>query len=299
VTYLRKPKIQVALLRTICRWVFLFPVVGHGLAHAEQQKIKVATSSSPSPEIILTSPGDINFDREVRALVGEKSELAEKLSPYLLLLKNKTQHTIVAYTAIWMLKRTDRKDAPLYVKYVYPTAITGAVSKDDVPRDRELQPSEERLVGLDFDVGRRAILSNGSSSISQLASHQENQFLDVIGVEIGLDAVIFDTGELIGPDHAKLAEGFAQYVDAYQSLYLEILNSLKTGVTPENIFKAIDDRRARDAKIVRSDPRANREFALIAEQDILQWYQEHGDHDLEGHFSRCLRQPAFVVKRLP
>jgi hypothetical protein len=264
---------------------------------ASSSAISVTTETFSYPGVSIVGPTDPSFEGEVRKLFGERAAIAEKLAPFLLILKNENPRTIVAYTATWRIKGADGNEMPLSVRYMYPMAISGPVVKDDLPRDREVRTGEERLVSAEFEVGLHINASNADEAFSIISEHQSEQFRDISEVNISLDAIVFDDGEIVGPDRSGLGGDFAKYVDAYQSLYREIVSSLNAELPAEQVFKVIKDREERDSADSMRTDQSSKAFDLVAEQDVLGWRQKHGDGDLKNHFLRCTRTPPFAVKR--
>lgn len=122
-------------------------------AYSAASSIRGTTETFSYPGVSIVGPTDPSFEGEVRKLFGERASIAEKLAPFLLILKNESPRTIVAYTAAWRIKSADGNEMPLAARYMYPMAISGPVIKGDLPRDREVRMGEERLVSAQFEVG--------------------------------------------------------------------------------------------------------------------------------------------------
>jgi hypothetical protein len=264
---------------------------------AASSDIRVTTETFSYPGVSIVGPTDPSFEGEVRKLFGERASIAEKLAPFLLILKNESPRTIVAYTATWRIKSADGNEMPLAARYMYPMAISGPVVKGDLPRDREVRMGEERLVSAQFEVGLHINASDAEKAFSTISENQSEQFRNLIDVRVSLDAIVFDDGEIVGPDRSQLGDDFTKYVDAYQSLYREIVSSLNAGLPAEQVFKVILDRKERDSAASMQAGQSSNAFDLVAKQDVLGWRHEHGDSDLRNHFLRCTRTPPFALKR--
>jgi hypothetical protein len=77
-------------------------------------------------------------------------ELVKILSPLLMLIKNDSQRTIVTYSPEWDLKR-GAKEIPWVALRTFPMAISGP--ECDFSHDRPIRPREERLEGMNSEVG--------------------------------------------------------------------------------------------------------------------------------------------------
>jgi hypothetical protein len=239
---------------------------------------------------VIIAPGDARFDREARQIVGAKLDLVKTLSPLLLLIKNGSQHTIVAYSAEWDLKRGN-DEIPFGINYTFPMAISGPVVEGDLRRGREIRPGEERLVGIHSEVGFHP------DDASTDAKYQAEDLAGVRGVKAHLDAVIFDDGTLVGSDRHNLSGTFLSWVEDYQSLYQGILASLRAGESAQRIFERLDEKRRQDFAASRANHDRSLMLELLAEQDVLGSWRNHGNSDSLEHFSRCLRVPPFTITR--
>ena len=283
-----RSKLNALLLGVLCASSLLLGCHGS----RDPQKIPVVVDSSPLAGVEIIAPGDTRFDQEARQIVGAKLDLVKTLSPLLLLIKNDSQHTIVAYSAEWDLKR-GTEEIPFGTVRMFPMAIAGPVVGGDLRRDREIRPGEERLEGMHSEVGIHP------DDASTDAKHQAEELAGVTAVKAHLDAVIFDDGTLVGPDSHNLSGKFVANVEDHQSLYRSILASLQAGESAEKLFETLDEKRRQD--FVESEsvnrPQDSMMEKLIAEQNVVGSWRNHGNSDSLEHFSRCLRTPPFTITR--
>ena len=266
----------------------------------DPQKIPVV-DSSPLAGVEIIVPGDARFDREARQIVGAKLELVKTLSPLLMLIKNNSQHTIVAYAPEWDLKRGSKEISWVALR-TFPMAISGP--ECDVSHDRSIRPGEEWLVGMDIDFGTRIDDAGGADvDFSETAKYQAEDLAGVTAVKAHLDAVIFDDGTIIGPDRHNLPEKFVPNVEDHQSLYHSILASLQAGEPAEKLYDSLEAKRRQEFvestkgnSLPERGPNLMME-KLIAEQDVLGSWRNHGNSDSLEHFLQCLRVPPFTITR--
>jgi hypothetical protein len=265
------------------------------------QKIPVVVDSSPLAGVEIIAPGDPRFDQEVRQIVGARSELVETLTPLLILIKNKSPHTIVAYSAEWDLMRGGNEVARVSLR-MFPMAISGPAC--DLPHDREIRPGERWLAGEDIDFGARIDDAGGADvDFSNTAKYQAEDLTGVTAVKARLDAVIFDDGTLVGPDRNDLQRKFDSNVEDHQAVYHSISASLKAGESAEKLYDDLEQKRRQEFKQANESnhlPRPDRNLTekLIAEQDVLGAWRNHSDNsDSLAYFSRCLKTPPFTITR--
>jgi hypothetical protein len=284
-----RSKLNALLLGVSCASSLLLGCHGS----RDPQKIPVVVDSAPLAGVEIIAPGDPRFDQEARQIVGAKLDLVKTLSPLLMLIRNNSQHTIVAYSPEWDLKR-GTEEIPFVALRTFPMAIAGPVVEGDLPRDREIRPGEERLEGMNSEVG---IHPDDASSD---AKYQAEDLAGVTVVKAHLDAVIFDDGTLVGPDRHNLLGKFVPYVEDHQSLYRSILASLRAGESAEKLYDSLEQKRRKEFDESRNaNPPWNpiKMEKLLAEQDVLGAWRNHGNSDLLAYFSRCLRTPPFAVTR--
>jgi hypothetical protein len=285
-----RSKLNALLLGVSCASLLLLGC--RGLRYP--QKIPVVVDSSPLAGVEIIAPGDARFDREARQIVGAKLDLVKTLSPLLMLIKNNSQHAIVAYSPEWDRERGG-KEIPIVSLRTFPMAISGP--ECDVRNDRAIRPGEERLEGMNSEVGI------DPDDASTDAKYQAEDLARVTSVKARIDAVIFDDGTLVGPDRHNLSEKFAPNVEDHQSLYRSILASLHTGESAEKLYDSLEQKRRQEfVEWTKGNSPLGRAQALmmeklIAEQDVLGSWRDQGNSDSLAYFSRCLRTPPFTITR--
>ena len=285
-----RSKLNAVLLGVSCASSLLLGCRGS----RDPQKIPVVVDSSPLAGVEIIAPGDPRFDQEARQIVGAKLDLVKTLSPLLMLIKNNSQHTIVAYSPEWDLKRGP-EEIPFVALRTFPMAISGP--ECDVPHDRPIRPGEERLEGMNSEVG------NHPEDASTDAKYQAEDLAGVTAVKAHLDAVIFDDGTLVGPDRHNLPGKFVPDVEDHQSLYRSILASLHAGEPAEKLYDSLEAKRRQEfVESTKGNSPLGREHALmmeklIAEQDVLGAWRNHGNSNSLAHFSLCLRTSPFTITR--
>jgi hypothetical protein len=285
-----RSKLNALLLGVLCASSLLFGCRGS----LDPQKIPVVVDSSPLAGVEIIVPGDPRFDQEALQIVGAKLDLVKSLSPLLMLIKNNSQRTIVAYSPEWDLKR-GAKEIPWVALRTFPMAISGP--ECDFSHDRPIRPGEERLEGMNSELGMHP------DDASTDAKYQAEDLAGVTAVKAHLDAVIFDDGTLVGPDRNNLPEKFVPDVEVHQSLYRSILASLHAGEPAEKLYDSLEAKRRQDfVEATKGNPAPGHVHSLmmkklIAEQDVLGTWRDHGTSDSLAYFSRCLRTPPFTITR--
>ena len=158
----------------------------------------------------------------MRALAREWADSALLCAPQLAIVRNGSPYTIVAYAVSFKSTRRDGKWDKHLSQFKYPDAVV-ATDPDTalVLRDREIRPSEQRLVAMNFEVDPN--LDN--SWIPQMARAQHAELAEFAGqkgfseLEIAIDAILFEDGRLLGDNQSQLDNYFLAYFNRKQELY--------------------------------------------------------------------------------
>jgi hypothetical protein len=245
-------------------------------------------------DITLMSPADPEFDSVARSLFQGNTDELLKLKPFLVILSNRSSRTVVAYALRWEVKGKGGAQASL-PQHKYPDAVAGVAPA----RGNEVRSGEKKIVAMDIEIdcgrwsGRPTEEFYLSQFIDWFAEHA-----GATDLRIGLDAVIFEDGQLLGPDESHLGDHFAAYVNAKQELYRGLVAGLDAGQTMDEAFRPIE------ATIAASlaDPRLDMRNLLalwrtVAAPEVRNWRVRYGDTALPGILRSALREQEFVVRR--
>jgi len=249
--------------------------------------------------ITLTAPDAAGFDARVFDLVPRWASLAVGLKPFLVLLSNGSAQTVVAYSVVFNATRRNGTFDRTVLKFKYPDAVAGN-ERDKSPfgRGREIAVGEQRVVGLQFEI--MPDVDNGW--LIPYGAMQRDQFHDTDRLEVGIDAVVFSDGTLIGPDTSGLAEHFSAYLDATQALYRRVVANIDLGTSVADVFAAIEaeSRAQYDASRDRP-PGGGSDVAFYNGQaagDARRHRSRYGDAAVRELFARAIRTTPFTVRRV-
>ncbi len=276
-----------------------------GCRSASRDNSSTVLKSAPSvsSDIRVVTPADADFDSELAGLLGDKVQVIKQLEPYVLIVTNQSKRRVVAYSPVWTITGRDGEESGhlFNLSLKYPNAVAG----NEFPRGEELYPGETRIATTgaagDKNLVRTAELwpsePHGAAFFTQRAQSQREEFKNPAAVEIGLDAVIFEDGELVGPDHGHLEQHFSAFVNANQSLYKKIVDDTSAGASIDDVFTKL--------KVVAADThgglgKPGSQFQIydaLAAQEAISWRRKHGDAQLIAHFKNAIRPTPFVIKR--
>ena len=59
------------------------------------------SAPSVSPDVLVVTPADPDFDSELAGLLGDQTQVIKQLEPYVLIVTNRSKRKIVAYSPAW------------------------------------------------------------------------------------------------------------------------------------------------------------------------------------------------------
>ncbi len=168
-----------------------------------------------------THPAAPDFDRQLADLYGENAGLVADLKPYIVMLSNESAHKVIAYTVLTKVFRSDMKASEQPCRYMFPEAAGIDVA---MPRGREIFPGEQRVVTLDcWEINPNA--QDLDYFLRQHADVHKSVFPgSVSSAEVSLDAVLYEVGELVGPDTQKMGAMFLRHLRDKRELYKQLLD---------------------------------------------------------------------------
>ena len=238
-----------------------------------------------SQGVTLAIATDPDFDARAQAILAGYASPVLALKPFLAIVSNYDSRTVVAYTVGWTVTRRNGFTEANTTQFKFPDAVAGTGNGLAVLQGREIRTGEERLVGMGFEVWPVEYVEQ----YREFGEHERKDLGDVKGLQVSLDAVIFDDGTLLGPDNSRLAEHFIAYVQAKQALYRDVVVGLETRGVDADVFAGLRETAASRPNL--ADPMGLYPHQAAAE--ILGWR----DRILLEVFRRALRREAFTVKR--
>ncbi len=215
-----------------------------------------------------------------------------KLKPFLTILSNCRDRTLVAHALKWEVAQRAAKRISTS-QHKYPDAVLPSAPR----RGNEIRPGEQKVVamGIEIDWGRWGGQATEGFYLRQFIDwFTEYEHADTL--EISLDAAIFDDGEFIGPNASKLDRHFS-YVDAKQDYYRSIVNALDSGVALDEVLAPVEAVVKANAANPGLDSRDIRKSCQrIADPEVRSWRLKYGDQVVPDVYRRALRTQPFVIR---
>jgi hypothetical protein len=239
------------------------------------------------------SPAEAEFDAAVRSLFRGKSDELLKLKPFLTILSNRSDRTLVGYALEW--KITGGAGARITrSQHKYPDAVAPAAPR----RGNEIRPGEEKIVvmSIEIDCGRWGREATEEFYLRQFVDWFD-EYRDADALEIGIDAAIFADGECIGPNESRLDQDFAAYVEAKQHYYGIVIQGLDAGMSLDDAFAPIEAVVRANAANPALDHRDVRTlWRRIAAPEVRGWRIKYGDDAVPAIYRAALRTEPFLIR---
>lgn len=181
------------------------------------------------------SPTGPEFDAAARSLFRGNCEELLKLKPFLTIVSNQCDRTLVAYALVWNLAQWGT--GVMFDQRKYPDAVSPASPR----RGNEIRPGERKItaMGIEIHGGLWGEQATEDFYLCQFADWLR-EFNETIGLTISIDAAIFEDGEIVGPNESELDQAFLAYVDAKQEYYRAIVKRLDSGMPFDEAFAPIE-----------------------------------------------------------
>ncbi len=238
------------------------------------------------------SPADLEFDTAVRSLFkGNCNELL-KLKPFLTIVSNRCDRTLIAYTLMWNLVQSSAHIT--FDQRKYPDAVAPATPQ----RGNEIRPGEQKLTAMAIEIncGRWGEPATEDFYLRQFDDWLK-EYKDATSLTISIDAAIFEDGEILGPNKSDLDQDFLAYVDAKQEFYRMIVESLDSGLFLDEAFAPIEAViKANTANPMLGWENVRTRWKMIAAPEVRSWRMRYGDEAVPDIYRRTLRQKPFEIR---
>jgi hypothetical protein len=245
----------------------------------------------------LISPGDQEFETYLGAAFADNAALVSALRPYLVMVSNESDRTVLAYTVLFTINFEDGEPEQHPCFFRFPDAVWPI---SGLPRDRELLPSERRVIAWQFEIDPS--LRDLDYFLRQHANIQRQSLPDEVkSVDIALDAVIFDNGLMVGADtsgnsrsttYTGLADGLFLCLEAKRELYKELFESSKPADKVRSIMDKLYGPNADYAFDIRMPI-----WRRLAVEEAQRLLSKLGAEAFSLTIQTVLEQPPFAIRR--
>ena len=249
--------------------------------------------------VTLVTAASADFETQVRKETGKWADAALHSSPQLALVKNESPQTIVAYAVSFKSIRPDGKWDFHHIEFKYPDAVvTTDPEFGPLLRDREIRPSEQRLVSRDFEID--PALDN--SWLSQMIDMQQKDLgeftrgEDIATLEIAIDAVLFEDGRLLGPNRSQVDTRFLLLLQRKQELYRNVIDLMASGRSLGDALLKLQP--ALPTTTQAMEEMLDDHLARSAIGDVRRWRARYGDERAADVLRHAVRREPFAIRKV-
>jgi len=248
----------------------------------------IHTTGFEEAGVFLIPPTAADFDARVRQMFPQEAAVALELKPYLVIVLNNSPHTIVAYDVHFTFNNRSGETGNHFVQFKFPDAVAGSSGDPVFSRGREIQPGEQRLVGIGYEVSSEEYVKTYRDwGLQENAGHRNTTEL-----RVELDAVIFDDGKLLGADtefqDMRFSDHFAAYLKAKQDLYRSIAENIESGKSLDDAFHPFEGPPM---------PSNLDLYQGLAKQEARALRRKLGDRAIYETITKAIRKQPFVIHR--
>ena len=238
------------------------------------------------------SPADPEFDAAARSLFRGNCDELLKLKPFLTIVSNRCDRTLVAYALVWNVAR--HETSITFDQRKYPDAVAPATPR----RGNEIRPGEQKITAMAIEIngGLWGEQATEDFYLRQF-DHWLKEYKDAVSLTISMDAAIFEDGEILGPNKSKLDQDFLAYVDAKQGHYRTIVESLDLGMSLDEAFapiEAVAKANIENPTLGWENVRAR--WTRMAAGEVRSWRFRYGDEAAPDIYRRALRKEPFEIR---
>jgi hypothetical protein len=248
--------------------------------------------------VTLVTAASADFEAQVRKEAGKWAGAALLSSPQLVIVRNESPYTIVGYAVSFKSIRPDGKWDFHHIEFKYPDAVV--TTDPDIAsmlRDREIRPSEQRLVSRYFEIDPG--LDN--SWLPQMVDWQTKDLggfaraEEFAELEIAIDAVLFEDGRLLGPNKSQVDTRFLLLLQRKQELYRAATELMASG---NSLDAALAKLKAAIPAAVEMEEMLNVHLAGVAFGDALRLRARYGADGAADAIRRAVRQSPFTIRKV-
>lgn len=208
----------------------------------ERKFVKFNIKDLPEHGIVLMPPSDPTVTKGKTFLID----------PYSVLLKNTSTRAIVGYSIKWECSdgktETSGRDLSLDRILLHTLAVVFLYGEESERRlmlnrlDDVIKPNSTWLVANDYPP--REINQEVNVELNEAAIAEVNTACPTMTVT--LDGIFFDDGTFVGPDTTNFFARVKTQMDARYEVLQGVRNELKSGKTPGEVFRGLEQIRDRE-----------------------------------------------------
>jgi hypothetical protein len=221
--------------------------------------IKLNINDLPEDGIILVSPSDPNFDKEVDSLsngnLSNYQTFIDDAKPFCVFIKNTGTKGIAGYRLKWELLKADGEVITEWSSASAPALL----SRDDRPSSRitmlgslPISPGSTLFVSRESLIAKLLYSSKNNqanqieetikkriSIMAQLSTVDQGKTQPLVSVTVTVDCAYFEDGTFVGPDTGNLLSETQGYIDAEREFALMVRQHVQGKKRLDELFDTI------------------------------------------------------------
>lgn len=209
--------------------VLSLPVISHALQSAANNQSTAMTKRDLAEHgLVLLIPQEAAYAEELQKLKLDSQPGMAVAKPGSVILKNASQHGLVAYGIRWKIADPKGFLGTRDVMHLEPRALldSGRARAEQI----SIPAGASRLITVEGLIRNPEALKDFSSSLLEPGFSPAS---------VQLDFAVFDDGEVVGPDEIGMLPTFQATINAKQDLMEEISAKLAQGQTLRQILEAL------------------------------------------------------------
>jgi hypothetical protein len=249
--------------------------------------------------VTLVTAASADFEAQVRKEAGQWAGAALRSSPQLVIVRNESPHTIVAYAISFKSTRRDGIWDFHHIEFKYPDAVVTTDPEIAVMlRDREIRPSEQRLVSRYFEIDP-GLDNSWLPQMVDMQTKDLGEFArgeEFAALEIAIDAVLFEDGRLLGPNQSQMDTRFLLLLQRKQELYRAATDLMASGHSLDDALLKLQS--ALPAATETMEEMLNAHLARSAMGDALRLRARYGADRATDAIRRAVRPSPFTIRKV-
>lgn len=262
----------------------------------KRSAMKFNIKDLPEHGILLMPPSDPTVTKGKTVLID----------PYSVLLKNTGTRAIVGYSIKWECSdgktQTSARDLSLDRIFLYIDEVVLLYGEESDRRlilnrlDDVIKPNSTWLIANDYPP--REINQEVNAELNEGAIAEVNAACPTMTVT--LDGIFFDDGTFVGPDTTDFFTRVKTQMDVRYEIFEGVRNELKSGKTPEEVFRGLEQIRDRvgHESIGGTTDELRSYYRNLFARDVLGRKETWGIEEAIKQVHQLLSKPWVKLRRL-
>ena len=253
----------------------------------------------PEHGLALIGPSNPEFDNLITSRHKDADPIVETLKPFAVLIKNTSNHAVIAYALKWELTRADGKIATQIETHITLWKLMGMEGSEDdgdiIGANSFAFATASRL-----SFSRPEAIKGNDPELAAIANNAKMELMNYKEISVTIDGAFFDDGTYVGSDSTGFFSKVETLVNAKRDLYVDLSEALKHGNPPSLVLNRLDE--VAKAPITQSSPSDRdelyRKYKKDAAAELLKMRMSSGDNTVIEFVSTILNKKGLQLRKL-